>query len=153
MKLSAVPTLFSYSNPKQKRECSIKRSDIGDKKQVVNMFRSNHQVQNLYKKPAKEFILIKVTGLSSEHLRRFSLSILIIGVELRDYFSVVNSRYHRSSDNFSEANIYNIYEVTSSNWSPFAIHLSKLRVFLTCTSCPSCQLLSNFQNTHKEKLC
>ena len=46
LKLSAVPTLFSHSNPKQKRECSIKRRDIGAKKQVVNMFRSNH-VQNL----------------------------------------------------------------------------------------------------------
>ena len=43
LKVNAVPTLFSSSKPKQKRECSMKRSEVVAKKQVFSMLRNSHE--------------------------------------------------------------------------------------------------------------
>ena len=54
---------FFRSRPKQKRQSSIKRSEVAAKKQVVSyMFRRNHGYQNMWKILVNEFIFSKCTG-------------------------------------------------------------------------------------------
>ena len=69
LKVNAVPTLFSHSKPKQKREWSMKGSEVGVKKHVFSMLRNSNKVKIIEEYLQKSSSL--VTGLPSELLHMY----------------------------------------------------------------------------------